>query len=297
MLHPYRMEGYIIPPREESRDRVSWTGWMSQTPSVQKDYWAVLTKDQQTEEMFESDMYRPPMEYQYIIDDGQTDHSWDYNAHHVHPVDFENLPESHFTELQSVQPLHVSNVHRFTDVESGHFIDPSLTGHHLTLPPSQMQYLTRPSVCYPHSVQPSPLQRSSDDDDPGSRSPPLEVSDEECMRDHITSTTGGEHGTKKKIRLYQFLLDLLRNGDMKDSIWWVDRERGTFQFSSKHKEALAHRWGVQKGNRKKMTYQKMARALRNYGKTGEVKKIKKKLTYQFSGEVLGKGHTERKLYM
>jgi len=76
---------------------------MSQTPSVQKDYWAVLTKDvrlflyatayyyffigsshsnwslfvsylfaqPQTEEMFESEMYRAPMEYQYIIDDGQ----------------------------------------------------------------------------------------------------------------------------------------------------------------------------------------------------------------------------------
>lgn len=296
MLHPYRMEGYIIPPKEESRERVTWTGWMSQTPSVQKDYWAVLTKDQ-TEEMFESEIYRPPMEYQYIIDDSQNDHAWDYNSHHGHPVDFENLPESHFTELQSVQPLHASNVHRFPEVESGHFIDPGLTGHHLTLPPPQMTYLPRPSVCYPHSVQPSPLQRSSDDDDPGSRSPPLEVSDEECMRDHITSTTGGEHGNKKKIRLYQFLLDLLRNGDMKDSIWWVDREKGIFQFSSKHKEALAHRWGVQKGNRKKMTYQKMARALRNYGKTGEVRKIKKKLTYQFSGEVLGKSHTERKIYM
>lgn len=103
-------------------------------------------------------------------------------------------------------------------------------------------------------------------------------------------------GSKKKIRLYQFLLDLLRSGDMKDSIWWVDKEKGTFQFSSKHKEALAHRWGIQKGNRKKMTYQKMARALRNYGKTGEVKKVKKKLTYQFSGEVMGRGATDRKHY-
>uniref|UniRef100_A0A672PWM0 Transcription factor PU.1-like n=1 Tax=Sinocyclocheilus grahami TaxID=75366 RepID=A0A672PWM0_SINGR len=198
MLHPYRMEGYIITPKEESRERVTWTGWMSQTPSVQKDYWAVLTKDQ-TEEMFESEMYRPPMEYQYVIDESQNDHAWDYNTHHVHPVDFENLPESHFTELQSVQPLHASNVHRFPEVESGHFIDPGLTGHHLTLPPPQMTYLPRPSVCYPHSVQPSPLQRSSDDDDPGSRSPPLEVSDEECMRDHITSTTGGEHGKDKRM--------------------------------------------------------------------------------------------------
>lgn len=82
-------------------------------------------------------------------------------------------------------------------------------------------------------------------------------------------------GNKKKIRLYQFLLDLLRNGDMKDSIWWVDREKGTFQFSSKHKEALANRWGIQKGNRKKMTYQKMARALRNYGKTEKSRRSRK----------------------
>ncbi|XP_076854798.1 transcription factor PU.1b isoform X3 [Brachyhypopomus gauderio] len=266
MLPSFRMEGYIIPPPTE-------------------------------EMIYEPDIYRP--EYPYIIEaDAQSDHAWEYNPHHVHPADFENLTESHFTELQSVQQVHPSSVHRLTDVEPAHFFDPSLPTSHLALAtPQQMAYLPRPSVCYPQSVQPSPLIRSSDDDDPGSRSPPLEVSDEECMRDHISSTTGAEHGNKKKIRLYQFLLDLLRNGDMKDSIWWVDREKGTFQFSSKHKEALAHRWGVQKGNRKKMTYQKMARALRNYGKTGEVKKIKKKLTYQFSGEVLGKNHLERKLYM
>lgn len=91
---------------------------------------------------------------------------------------------------------------------------------------------------------------------------------------------------KKKIRLYQFLLDMLRNGDMSESIWWVDQDKGIFQFSTKHKEALANHWGIQKGNRKKMTYQKMARALRNYGKTGEIKKVKKKLTYQFSENVL-----------
>ena len=100
-------------------------------------------------------------------------------------------------------------------------------------------------------------------------------------------------GTNKKLRLYQFLLDLLRTGDMKESIWWADRERGVFQFSSKHKEALANRWGMQKGNRKRMTYQKMARALRNYGKTGEITKIKRKLTYQFSGEVLQRSTSRR----
>lgn len=106
----------------------------------------------------------------------------------------------------------------------------------------------------------------------------------------------GPPGNKRKMRLYQFLLELLREGDMKECIWWVDRERGTFQFSSKHKEMLASRWGQQKGNRKRMTYQKMARALRNYGKTGEVKKIKKKLTYQFSSEVLRRMPAEKKYH-
>ncbi|KAH0620736.1 hypothetical protein JD844_021454 [Phrynosoma platyrhinos] len=139
--------------------------------------------------------------------------------------------------------------------------------------------------------------RSSDEEDLERQSPPLEVSDGETdTGEPGPGIMSGEAGSKKKIRLYQFLLDLLRSGDMKDSIWWVDKEKGTFQFSSKHKEALAHRWGVQKGNRKKMTYQKMARALRNYGKTGEVKKVKKKLTYQFSGEVMGRGGMDRKHY-
>ncbi|XP_032300907.1 transcription factor PU.1 isoform X1 [Coturnix japonica] len=151
-----------------------------------------------------------------------------------------------------------------------------------------------PRMCLQYS---SPPQPSSDEEDIERQSPPLEVSDGET--DGVDPGPGimhGETGSKKKIRLYQFLLDLLRSGDMKDSIWWVDKEKGTFQFSSKHKEALAHRWGIQKGNRKKMTYQKMARALRNYGKTGEVKKVKKKLTYQFSGEVMGRGVTDRKHY-
>ncbi|XP_046696206.1 transcription factor PU.1b isoform X1 [Silurus meridionalis] len=292
MLSSYRMEGYIMPPKK------SWTGWMSQAPSEFKDYWALVNKDPE-DLIYESDIYRQPVDYPYISIDGEShsvDHTWEYNAHHVHPGDFDNLTENHFTELQSVQQVHPSTVHRFPDVETSQFMEPSLAGQHLALH-SQVPCLPRPTVYYPHSVQPSTQLRSSDDDDPGSRSPPLEVSDEECTRELISSTTGVEHGNKKKIRLYQFLLDLLRNGDMKESIWWVDKEKGTFQFSSKHKEVLAHRWGVQKGNRKKMTYQKMARALRNYGKTGEVKKIKKKLTYQFSGEVLVKCHMERKMYM
>ncbi|KAJ3594015.1 hypothetical protein NHX12_006347, partial [Muraenolepis orangiensis] len=232
--------------------------------------------------VYDSEIYRQQItEYPYnpyILDgDIQPEH-WDYHAPHVHSGDFENLPENQFTELQSVQPLHPPpalirpDSLRYDMVD---MLDPGLAAHHHAL----QQPVFFPRSMFQHV---SPGNRSSDDEDRGGRSPPLEVSDEESLRDRLPPSIHGEMGSKKKIRLYQFLLDLLRNGDMKDSIWWVDREKGTFQFSSKHKEALAHRWGIQKGNRKKMTYQKMARALRNYGKTGEVKKIKKKLTYQFS---------------
>lgn len=172
-----------------------------------------------------------------------------------------------------------------------------------------------PTLCYQYQTSVSPGQYYSEEEQRGI-SPPLEVSDgEDDFEDHNHSSFRKDtseyfflltlnvmkvilslekqlellfsnQDNKKKIRLYQFLLDLLRNGDMSDSIWWVDQDKGIFQFSTKHKEALASHWGTQKGNRKKMTYQKMARALRNYGKTGEIKKVKKKLTYQFSETVL-----------
>ncbi|XP_017260973.1 transcription factor PU.1b [Kryptolebias marmoratus] len=260
MLHPYRMESYLIPPH--------------------------------TEETYESDIYRHQIaEYYnpYVLDaDIQADH-WNYHPH-SHLVEFENLQETNFTELQSVQALHTPGLIRHDAIryDAENLLDPNLGAH--------PHVLQQPVAFFPTTVYPHASQRSSDDEDQGGRSPPLEVSDEECLRDRVPYITP-DLGHKKKIRLYQFLLDLLRHGEMKDSIWWVDRDKGTFQFSSKHKEALAHRWGIQKGNRKKMTYQKMARALRNYGKTGEVKKIKKKLTYQFSDEVLGKIHPERKVYI
>lgn len=263
MLHPYRMESYLIPSHSE--------------------------------EIYDPEIYRHQLtEYynSYVLDqDIQTEH-WDYHPHpHPHPVEFENLPETNFTELQSVQALHPPCHPVRYDTES--LIDPNLGAHPHVLQQS-VPYFPRP--IYPPQASDVQLSSSEDEDHAG-RSHRLEVSDEECLRDRVPFASPGDLGNKKKIRLYQFLLDLLRNGDMKDSIWWVDRDKGTFQFSSKHKEVLAHRWGIQKGNRKKMTYQKMARALRNYGKTGEVKKIKKKLTYQFSDDVLGKTHLERKVYM
>ncbi|XP_023573914.1 transcription factor Spi-C [Octodon degus] len=91
---------------------------------------------------------------------------------------------------------------------------------------------------------------------------------------------------RRKPRLFEYLHESLCDPEMASCIQWVDPARGVFQFVSKNKERLAELWGRRKGNRKPMTYQKMARALRNYGRTGEVTKVRRKLTYQFSEATL-----------
>ncbi|XP_072304673.1 transcription factor PU.1 [Eucyclogobius newberryi] len=91
---------------------------------------------------------------------------------------------------------------------------------------------------------------------------------------------------KRKERLFQFLFEMLQTPSMQSCIWWVQSSTGTFQFSSQNKERLAQLWGRRKGNRKTMTYQKMARALRNYSRTGEIQKVKRKLTYRFDEKTL-----------
>ncbi|NXN97130.1 SPIC factor, partial [Rhinopomastus cyanomelas] len=91
---------------------------------------------------------------------------------------------------------------------------------------------------------------------------------------------------RKKLRLFEYLHESLYDPAMANCIQWVDKANGVFQFVSKNKEKLAELWGERKGNRKLMTYQKMARALRNYGRTGEIVKIRRKLTYQFSAVLL-----------
>ncbi|XP_059181560.1 transcription factor Spi-C [Centropristis striata] len=91
---------------------------------------------------------------------------------------------------------------------------------------------------------------------------------------------------RKKLRLYEYLHEALSDPNMADSIQWTESGSGTFHFISKNKEKLAECWGQRKGNRKTMTYQKMARALRNYSRTGEIIKVRRKLTYQFNPDIL-----------
>uniref|UniRef100_A0A3Q0RXZ8 Spi-1 proto-onco n=1 Tax=Amphilophus citrinellus TaxID=61819 RepID=A0A3Q0RXZ8_AMPCI len=224
----------------------------------------------------EAENYRPAVElYPYLSGVGEIcdDRRWTFQSERVQASDFENSPLNPLTELQAVSPPQLIQPYRYTSESLYLQLDPPLAP--LSASP-QIPYYTS-SLCYQYPPSASPGQYYSEEDQRGI-SPPLEVSEGEDEYE--------EHPSGKKIRLYQFLLDMLKNGDMSDSIWWVDQDKGIFQFSTKHKEALASHWGIQKGNRKKMTYQKMARALRNYGKTGEIKKVKKKLTYQFSEEVL-----------
>uniref|UniRef100_A0A7N4PK26 DNA-directed DNA polymerase n=1 Tax=Sarcophilus harrisii TaxID=9305 RepID=A0A7N4PK26_SARHA len=134
---------------------------------------------------------------------------------------------------------------------------------------------------------PFPSPGLSEDEEFPMDSPALEVSDGGGPKGPEGKGGGLTwEGARKKLRLYQFLLGLLTRGDMRECVWWVEPGAGVFQFSSKHKEALARLWGQQKGNRKRMTYQKLARALRNYAKTGEIRKVKRKLTYQFDSTLL-----------
>uniref|UniRef100_UPI003AAA4A5A transcription factor PU.1a n=1 Tax=Centroberyx gerrardi TaxID=166262 RepID=UPI003AAA4A5A len=235
----------------------------------------------------EPEIYRPPAElYSYLSNVGEIyeDHRWNYHSERVQQTDFDNSPGNHFAELQCVSPQQLLQPYRYSSEALPLHLDPALGP--LSVSP-QIPYYT-PALCYQYQASASPAHYCSEEEQ-RAQSPPLEVSEgEDEFEDHNPASLRKDTGNKKKIRLYQFLLDLLRNGDMSDSIWWVDQDKGIFQFSTKHKEALASHWGLQKGNRKKMTYQKMARALRNYGKTGEIKKVKKKLTYQFSGDVLRK---------
>ncbi|KAI1888133.1 hypothetical protein AGOR_G00181900 [Albula goreensis] len=113
----------------------------------------------------------------------------------------------------------------------------------------------------------------------------------------VFPTQRGSKG-RKKLRLYEYLHEALHDANMADSIQWADRSSGTFHFVSKNKEKLAECWGTRKGNRKTMTYQKMARALRNYSRTGEIMKVRRKLTYQFNPLILQRlnhtpGHAPR----
>ncbi|XP_049617572.1 transcription factor Spi-C [Syngnathus scovelli] len=105
----------------------------------------------------------------------------------------------------------------------------------------------------------------------------------------VAAAAGG-----RKVRLYHFLFEMLEDPAMAHCVSWVPSASGVFRFSAHNKDQLAALWGQRKGNKRPMTYQKMSRALRNYARSGEIVKVKKKLTYQFGEHTLMLLHKHRR---
>ncbi|KAJ8360449.1 hypothetical protein SKAU_G00169740 [Synaphobranchus kaupii] len=166
------------------------------------------------------------------------------------------------------------------DCEWNHSLLASAKGHS-NLEPLPPTWLNYSSMEWDH--QPA---SSGSTDHP--LSPPMDRTAEDVSDNLPLAPIRG----RRKCRLYHFLYDMLQDPNMKSCIWWLHSTDGTFQFSSHHKERLAQMWGLRKGNRKTMTYQNMARALRNYAHSGEICKVKKKLTYRFNLSTLKRLQTD-----
>ncbi|KAJ0056581.1 hypothetical protein NL108_010496, partial [Boleophthalmus pectinirostris] len=135
-----------------------------------------------SEEMYDPEIYRHQMaEYYnpYVLDSDIPSDHWEYHTHPpVHSVEFETLPETNFTELQSVQSLHPTLIrHDALRYDPESLLDPNLGAH--------PHVLQQPVAYYSRAVYPQISQRSSDDEDNRA----LEVSDEEC-RDRLPYIPG-----------------------------------------------------------------------------------------------------------
>ena len=86
--------------------------------------------------------------------------------------------------------------------------------------------------------------------------------------------------------LYKFILKHLNDmtGESRQYVEWVNKSEGLFRFYSTKKDNFAEMWGRFKGKREHMTYQNMARALRNYtrGNRKIMVSVRKKLHYKFT---------------
>ncbi|XP_029901185.1 transcription factor Spi-B-like [Myripristis murdjan] len=129
-----------------------------------------------------------------------------------------------------------------------------------------------------HDAPPTPNQNTATLSEHGSL--PNFVPARQSSKRHTTAAGG------RKVRLFHFLFEMLEDPGMAHCVSWVPAATGVFRFSSRNKDQVAALWGQRKGNKRPMTYQKMSRALRNYARSGEIFKVKKKLTYQFSQDTL-----------
>lgn len=83
--------------------------------------------------------------------------------------------------------------------------------------------------------------------------------------------------------LYKFILEYLNDPSTRGYVEWVDKSEGLFKFNSRRKDKFAELWSRAKGKKQPMTYQNMARALRNYTRESKkiMERVPKKLHYKF----------------
>uniref|UniRef100_A0AAA9WW00 Spi-1 proto-oncogene n=1 Tax=Mus musculus TaxID=10090 RepID=A0AAA9WW00_MOUSE len=148
---------------------------------------------------YDSELYQRPMHdyYSFVGSDGEShsDHYWDFSAHHVHNNEFENFPENHFTELQSVQPPQLQQLYRHMELEQMHVLDTPMVPPHTGLS-HQVSYM--PRMCFPYQTLSPAHQQSSDEEEGERQSPPLEVSDGEA--DGLEPGPGLLHGETARKR-------------------------------------------------------------------------------------------------
>ena len=102
----------------------------------------------------------------------------------------------------------------------------------------------------------------------------------------IWTVTDTKTGRRRRPRLLEFLLLLLKNPDYQSFASFKDISKGVFEIHSP--EEVANLWQQVKNRQstQDMTYDKLARAVRWHYKDGSMVKTNTKYTFQFSRELL-----------
>ncbi|XP_042775046.1 ETS translocation variant 2 isoform X1 [Panthera leo] len=107
--------------------------------------------------------------------------------------------------------------------------------------------------------------------------------------DHVTLACYPKSNHRGPIQLWQFLLELLRDGERSNCIRWTGNSR---EFQLCDPREVARLWGERK-RKPGMNYEKLSRGLRYYYRRDIVRKSGgRKYTYRFGGRVPGLAHTD-----
>ena len=98
----------------------------------------------------------------------------------------------------------------------------------------------------------------------------IELTKKSTRKGGTRNSEGKKRRRVNTIYLWEFLLDLLANDDLRTIICWSRREFKEFKL--KRPEEVSRRWGLVK-RKKGMNYEKLSRALRFYYGQGIIQKV------------------------